>query len=97
MDRTAPEIAAAAVERVADGWRVTVSGLDRTSLLEGAEFVLNNGVRAAVEQPADGIRDSRRETFVAEFPAARAAGATSVEILLYDRTGNSASRRLPLR
>lgn len=97
VDRTPPEIAAASVERVADGWRVTVAGLDQTSLLEGAEFVLNNGVRAAVEQPADGIRDSRRETFVAEFPAAPAAGATSVEILLYDRTGNSASRRLPLR
>jgi hypothetical protein len=52
---------------------------------------------AAVEQPDDGIRDSRRETFVAEFTAPRAAGATSVEILLYDRTGNSASRRLPLQ
>jgi hypothetical protein len=97
VDRTPPEVLSAAVERLADGWRVTVAGLDQTSLLEGAEFVLNNGVRAAVEQPADGIRDSRRETFVAEFPAPRAAGATSVEVLLYDRTGNSASRRLPLR
>ncbi len=97
VDRTPPDILDARVERTADGWRVVVAGLDRLSLLEGAEFVLNNGARAAVEQPDDGVRDSRRETFAAEFPAARAAGATSVEVLLYDRTGNSASRRLPLR
>jgi hypothetical protein len=74
-----------------------VGGTDALNLLEGAEIVLNNGLRLTVEHPMDGVRDGRSETFVLEIPEARAAGATSVEIILYDAAGNSASRRLPLR
>jgi hypothetical protein len=36
------------------------------------------------------------ETFVLELPAARLAGATSVEVTLYDSAGNGATRRLGL-
>jgi hypothetical protein len=97
VDRTAPEILAAGVERVAGAWRISIEGRDALSLLEGAEFVLNNGARATLEHPADGILDSRRETFSTDFPEARAAGATSVELTVYDKAGNSASRRLPLK
>lgn len=97
VDRTRPELLDAKVEHVGGAWRIAVEGRDALSLLEGAEFVLNNGTRATLEQPADGILDSQRETFVAEFTDARAAGATSVEITLYDKSGNSAARRLPLK
>lgn len=97
VDRSPPEILDAKVEHVARAWRVTIEGRDALSLLEGAEFVLNNGAHLTLEQPLDGILDSRRETFVADFAEAKAANATSVEITLYDKSGNSAARRLPLK
>lgn len=97
VDRTPPEILDAKIEHAAGVWRVSVEGRDALSLLEGAEFVLNNGARITLEQPADGILDSRRETFAAEFLDAKASGATSVEITLYDKSGNSVARRLPLK
>lgn len=97
VDRTPPEILDAKVEHIGGAWRITIDGRDGLSLLEGAEFVLNNGARLTLEQPADGILDSRRETFVAEFTDAKAANATSVEITLYDKSGNSAARRVPLK
>jgi hypothetical protein len=96
VDRTPPEIIRTEVSRSDGLWRVSVEGRDAFSLLEGAGFILNNGVRQAIEQPLDGVLDSRHETFVAEFTESRAAGATSVEIVLYDRAGNTASRRLAL-
>jgi len=96
VDRTAPEILATAATRTDGLLRVEVTGRDARSLLEGAQFTFNNGLKETVVQPADGIRDGRTETFVAEVPAARAAGATSVEIILVDQAGNSASSRLPL-
>jgi hypothetical protein len=73
-----------------------VRGRDALSLVEGIEVVLNNGVRETVEQPADGIRDSREESFVLELPLGRATGATAAEITLYDAVGNSVTRRLTL-
>lgn len=97
IDRTPPEVLAVEVARAGGMWRLAIEGRDAFSLLEGAEFVLNNGTRLAVEQPVDGVRDGQREKFAAEIPAARAAGATSVEITLYDAIGNSVSRRQPLR
>jgi hypothetical protein len=36
------------------------------------------------------------ETFVLELPSARLAGATSVEVTLYDSAGNGSTRRLGL-
>ena len=75
---------------------VTIRGRDALSLLDSAEFTLNNGAHEIVEQPADGILDGRQETFVLELPEARAAGATSVEVTLYDAAGNGATRRLSL-
>lgn len=97
IDRTPPEITASTVERRDGRLIVSVEGHDALSLLDGAEFILNNGSRETVEHPADGVLDGRQEKFVAEFPDAKATGATSVEVILYDQNGNSASRRLQLR
>lgn len=94
VDRTAPAIVSATSQFTTAVLRVEIAGRDALSLLQGAEFILNNGERLAVEHPADGILDGRSETFVAEFPLRRTAGATSVEIVLYDQNGNSAARRL---
>ena len=97
IDRTAPIITDSSIRRADGKLVITVSGRDALSMLEGGEFVLNNGAREAVTHPADGIRDGREETFTAEFSDAKASGATSVEILLYDEPGNSTSIRLPLK
>jgi len=73
---------------------LTVHGRDALTLLIGFEALFNNGVKDATEQPVDGIRDSREETFVLDVPLARVADATNVEITLYDSAGNGVSRRL---
>ena len=96
VDHTPPEILEASVRRDAGKVVVTVRGRDALSLLDSAEFDFNNGVRETVEQPADGILDGREETFSLELPLARLAGATSVEVTLYDSAGNGATRRLAL-
>lgn len=96
VDRTAPEIVTAAVERHDRLCRVSVEGLDTLSLLDGIEVIFNNGAREHTEQPLDGIRDGRAETFVVELPIERVANATAVEITLYDASGNTAVRRLPV-
>lgn len=97
VDRSPPEIVATRVDHVDGVWRLTLEGRDALSQLDGAEFILNNGARLTLEHPLDGILDSRRETFVAEFSDAKAAQATSVEIILYDAAGNTSARRLPLK
>lgn len=97
VDRTPPELLDAEVEHANGVWRVKVEGRDALSLLEGVEVVLNNGARATLEQPDDGVLDSRREAFAAEFADAKASGATSVEVTLYDKSGNSVARRLALK
>ena len=97
IDRSAPEILHAEAARADGVWRIRVEGRDVFNQLDGAEFILNNGQRMIVEQPLDGVLDGRHETFVAEFTEPRAAGATSVEIVLYDGAGNTASRRVPLQ
>ncbi|MDP2137652.1 MAG: hypothetical protein Q8J74_07340, partial [Candidatus Didemnitutus sp.] len=97
IDRTAPEIVRVSAEKSAAVWRVLVEGKDALSPLAGAEVILNNGTRTTLEHPVDGILDGRQETFIAEFPEAKASGATSAEILLYDQSGNSSSRRVPLQ
>lgn len=97
IDRTPPAITATQIQRKDGQLLVSVEGRDALSLLEGAEFILNNGVRESLLHPADGILDGRQETFIAEIPEPRASGATSVEIILYDQAGNSSSVRLPLK
>jgi hypothetical protein len=96
VDHTPPEIEEASVRREAGQVIVTLRGRDALSILDSAEFTFNNGVHEVVEQPADGILDGMEETFVLELPAARLAGATSVEVTLYDSAGNGATRRLGL-
>lgn len=96
IDRTAPEIVATKLDRGATRLRVSVSARDAFSLLAAAEFALNNGTRVSVEQPEDGILDGRNETFTLDLPLDRAAGATSLEIMVYDTLGNSSARRLTL-
>lgn len=97
IDRTPPAITAANAERRDDLIVITVDGHDKSSLLEGVEFILNNGVREEVEHPADGLLDGKTERFVAEIPSAKATTATSVEIILYDQSGNHAAQRVPLK
>ncbi len=97
IDRTPPAILATQIKRADGQLFISVDGRDALSLLEGAEFVLNNGLHETVLHPADGILDGKQETFVAEISEARAAGATSVEVILYDQAGNSSSMRLPLK
>lgn len=96
VDHTPPAILEATAARTADSIKITVRGRDAMSLLEGIEVVFNNGTHETVEQPADGIRDGREETFVLEVPLARATGATAVEVTLYDTFGNAVTRRLAL-
>lgn len=96
VDHSPPEILAATLRREGGQLILSVRGRDALSLLAGLEAVLNNGVRDEIEQPLDGIRDGREETFELSLPLARAAGATSVEMTLYDQAGNAASRRLPI-
>jgi hypothetical protein len=97
IDRSPPALVAPVITRADGQLRISVAGRDTLSLLEGAEFSLNNGLKAVVTQAADGILDGREETFVVEIPEAKAAGATSVEVILYDRAGNAASTRVPLK
>jgi hypothetical protein len=97
IDRTPPVLTKPEITRADGLLRVAISGKDALSLLEGAEFTLNNGYQTSVAQPVDGILDSKEEKFVAEIPEAKAAGATSIEITLYDHAGNAASTRVPLK
>lgn len=94
VDHTPPQILEATAKRQADKILVTVHGRDALSLLDGVDVNFNNGAHESVEQPVDGIRDGREETFTYEVPMARVADASSVEVTLYDAAGNSASRRL---
>ncbi len=96
IDRTAPEIVGTKLDRGAARLRVAVSARDAFSLLAAAEFALNNGIRVSVEHPDDGLLDGRSETFTLDLPLDRAAGATSLEIVVYDALGNSSARRLGL-
>ncbi|MEY2880349.1 MAG: hypothetical protein RLZZ15_2729, partial [Verrucomicrobiota bacterium] len=96
VDHTPPEILEATARRDGDRLLVTLRGRDARSLLEGIEATFNNGVHEALEQPADGIRDSREETFTLDLPAAKFANATSVEVTLADAAGNTATRRIAL-
>lgn len=94
IDHTAPEISAATAQHGDGVLRITVAGHDALSLLHGIELAFNNGAREQLEQPADGIRDGRAETFSLDVPLARVANATAVEVTLYDAAGNSTARRL---
>jgi hypothetical protein len=94
VDHTAPEIIEAKSQRNGTSVILTVRGRDQLSLLDGIEVVFNNNVRETIEQPADGVRDGREETFTFEVPLARVSNATSVEVTLDDAAGNGAAKRL---
>jgi hypothetical protein len=96
VDHTPPDIEEASVKRDAGKLFVTVRGRDALSLLDSAVFKFNNGEQDLVSEPTTGILDGKEETFVLELPLARLAGATSVEVTLYDSAGNGATRRLAL-
>jgi len=97
VDHTPPDILSATATRTGDKIVVSVHGKDALSLLDNLEADFNNGVHDNVEQPADGVRDGREETFVVEETAARLAGATSVELSLSDAAGNSSTRRIEIK
>lgn len=94
IDHTPPAVEEATARRGTDAVQLTLRGRDALSLLEGIEVVFNNGVRETVEQPADGIRDGRVETFTIDVPLAKISNATSVEVTLFDAAGNTSARRL---
>jgi hypothetical protein len=94
IDHTAPEILEATARRDGNSVIVTVHGRDNLSLLDGIEVMFNNNVRETVEQPQDGVRDGREETFVLDVPLARVSNANSLEVTLYDAAGNGTARRL---
>ncbi|MBI4627062.1 MAG: hypothetical protein HY736_28040 [Verrucomicrobia bacterium] len=94
VDHTPPEAIEATAIRVGESVVVTVRGRDRLSLLDGIEVIFNNGVREIVEQPADGVRDGREETFRLDVPLAKVSNATSLEVTLFDVAGNGTARRL---
>lgn len=94
IDHTPPEMVEATARRDGDRVIVTVRGRDQLSLLDGIEVIFNNGVRETVEQPADGVRDGREETFVLDVALAKISNATSLEVTLYDAAGNGSSKRL---
>jgi hypothetical protein len=96
VDHTPPVIVATDVKRSGGNLVISVTGRDALSLLDGAEFILNNGAHEVSMHPADGVLDGREETFVMEFPEAKASGASSVEIIVYDGSGNASSTRLKL-
>lgn len=96
VDRSPPVITASAVRRADGRVFITVRAKDALSLLAGAEFTLNNGLHEIVEHPADGILDGRDESFIWDLPESKASGATSVEIIVYDRAQNSVAQRLAL-
>jgi hypothetical protein len=97
IDHTPPELVELTQEKSTDGLTLSVTGHDALSLLDRVEFNFNNGYREAVAQPADGIRDSQTETFVFQSLARNLAGATSVEIVLFDFAGNTTARRVDLK
>jgi hypothetical protein len=94
VDHTAPELLEATAQRTDTSVVVTIRGRDKLSLLDGIEVIFNNAIRETVEQPVDGVRDGREETFVLDVPLARVSNATSVEVTLYDSAGNGTARRL---
>ncbi len=94
IDHTAPELIEATAQRTGESVVVTVRGRDKLSLLDGVEVLFNNNVRETLEQPTDGVRDGREETFTLDLPLARISNATSVEVTLYDAAGNSTAKRL---
>lgn len=94
IDHQRPELLECTAKRVGDKIVVTVHGRDGLSLLDGIEVLFNNGVHETLEQPVDGIRDGREETFTMEIPQARVAAANSVEVTLYDTAGNGSTKRL---
>lgn len=94
IDHTPPEILEATARRTGDSVVITVHGRDGLTLLDGIDVLFSNSVRETVEQPLDGVRDGREETFVLEVPLARVSNATSAEVTLVDGAGNSTARRL---
>ncbi len=73
---------------------IAVHGRDVLSLLDGIDVNFNDGTHESVEQPDDGIRDSREERFTLDEPLAKISNATSAEVTLYDSAGNSVSKRV---
>jgi len=94
IDHTPPELVEATAKRSGNAVVVTVHGRDRLSLLDSIDVTFSNGVHETVEQPVDGVRDGREETFALDLPLAQVSNATSVEVILYDAAGNSSARRL---
>jgi len=97
VDHTAPTITAVDAKRASGNLVISVTGRDALSMLDGAEFSLNNGTHEIVTHPADGVLDGREETFTIEIPDVKTSNATSVEIILYDQSSNATTVRVPVK
>lgn len=93
VDNTPPEVLSA---EAVGGPRLslTIHAADAGSLLDYAEFRFNDGRVERVENPVDGLSDSRTESFTFTLPSSRIAPATEVEIIVVDAAGNASARRL---
>lgn len=96
VDHTPPDIIEATIARRGNQCVIRVHGRDAISLLDSIEADFNNGVKDTTEQPVDGIRDGREETFELEEPLDKIAGASRVEVTLYDAAGNAQTKYLSL-
>jgi len=96
VDHTPPVLLSATSAVEGKNLVLTVEGEDALSLLEGVVLAFNNGQEISSEHAADGLRDQRHERFRVEIPRELVAGATAVEVQLYDAAGNRSSRLLKL-
>ncbi|MFI5356169.1 MAG: hypothetical protein ACHQ4G_02415 [Opitutales bacterium] len=94
IDRTPPVILAVSAEHTDHELHIRLRARDALSMLAGMEVNLNNGFKGSVEQPDDGILDSRAESFTLSIPDSAASSANSIEVIVYDSAGNSTARRL---
>lgn len=95
VDRTPPIIRSASVRREGDHLVIELEGHDDLSL-DSLVANFNNGLSLDSAQPVDGILDGHTETFRLATEPGTAAGATSVELILSDESGNTSARRLPI-
>ncbi len=97
IDLSPPTLEAEFTELPGGNFVFRVDAVDSLSLIAGVRLVFNNGYELTLVHPADGILDSRRETFLAEVSGRDVGTATEVEVYVEDAAANVASTRLQLK
>jgi hypothetical protein len=96
VDRTPPTVTVRPPRRESGRLVLEVTARDERSLLRGVEVRFNHGLAIDQTYPADGVLDSREETFVIAVPLEQVGLATAVEIRAVDAAGNRGSVRVDL-